>query len=464
MPRPSKQVPSNTLGGRIRSARQNLGLSLAQVADGKYSTSLISQIERNRVDPSQDSLEYLAHRLQLPLAELVMLEQQHRESESESNTHKNLEDQRRVAAQLLASNSPRHALDELNHLANLQLPPYLRWRILALRGECHFSLRKFLAAQRDFQSAVILLPQEIPQDQVLEVLTLRLHLAAATRELAQLEVAREYYQQALNLMDDSTPLRFIAEAHWGMALVIFEQAGKGASDNTNDGTDPAACLQLQMQTAMRHAESACTLYNSIDETLRAALLHCQIALIEQSLGKLSAAGNRLNDVLAIWKPTLNEPDIPRHSAHTNNHGKNRYTLKERANVVSAAACYLAGIANEEGKAEEALDCIELAIDAGHKSYILRRAEAYMMKGQILATRAPGDPGVEEAFRTAIKELEQTDRLAARVRVHNLLGNYLLKQGRTHDGEAEQAMVLKLTNINTQFSNEATPVEDIPQSG
>lgn len=464
MPRPSKQVPSNTLGGRIRSARQSQGLSLAQVADGKYSTSLISQIERNRVDPSQDSLEYLAHRLGLPLEELVVLEQQHRESESESNTYKNLEDQRRVAAQLLANNSPRHALDELNHLANLQLPLYLRWRILALRGECHFSLRKFLAAQRDFLSAVILLPQEISADQVLEVLTLRLHLAAATRELAQFEEAREYYQLALNLMDASTPLHFIAEAHWGMALVVFEQAGKGAPNNTNDGLDPATRLQLQMETAMRHAESACTLYNSIDETLRAALLHCQIALIEQSLGHLRAAGKRLNGVLAIWRPTLDEPDVPRQSAHSNNHGKNRYTLKERANVVSAAACYLAGIANEEGNTEQALDCIELAIEAGRKSYILRRAEAYMMKGQILAARTPDDPEVEEAFRTAIHELEPTDRFAARVRVHNLLGNYLLKQGRAHDGEAELAMVLRLSNINTQFSNEATPVEDIPQGG
>src|SRR5258706_8331454 len=114
-----------------------------------------------------------------------MLEQRHRESETESTKYKNFEDQRRVAAQLLASNSPRHALDELMHLTIPQIPAYLRWRIIALRGECYFSLRKFLPAQKDFHSAVVLLPDEIPQDQTLEVLTLRLHLAAATRELAQ---------------------------------------------------------------------------------------------------------------------------------------------------------------------------------------------------------------------------------------------------------------------------------------
>src|SRR5258708_1089618 len=163
MPRPSKQVPPNTLGGRIRAARQNLGLSLADVAGERYSTSLISQIERNRAHPPPASLEYLANRLRIPLEELTMLEQRHRESETESTKYKNFEDQRRVAAQLLASNSPRHALDELMHLTIPQIPAYLRWRIIALRGECYFSLRKFLPAQNDFHSAVVFLPDEIPQ-------------------------------------------------------------------------------------------------------------------------------------------------------------------------------------------------------------------------------------------------------------------------------------------------------------
>ena len=49
MPRPPKHVPPETLGGRIRAARESLNLSLAKVAAERYSTSLISQIERNRV-------------------------------------------------------------------------------------------------------------------------------------------------------------------------------------------------------------------------------------------------------------------------------------------------------------------------------------------------------------------------------------------------------------------------------
>src|SRR6266699_3049567 len=58
MPRPSKRVSPDTLGGRMRAARQDLHLSLAEVAGERYSTSLISQIERNRVDPSQEGQGY----------------------------------------------------------------------------------------------------------------------------------------------------------------------------------------------------------------------------------------------------------------------------------------------------------------------------------------------------------------------------------------------------------------------
>jgi tetratricopeptide (TPR) repeat protein len=211
---------------------------------------------------------------------------------------------------------------------------------------------------------------------------------------------------------------------------------------------------------MKHAESACTLYNSIGETLRAALLNCQIALIEQSLGKLSEANRRLSEVLVIWQPSLNDSEISPHSSLSNNVDKNRYSLKERANLVSAAACYLAGIENEEGNCDKALDHIQLAIETGKKSYILRRAEAYMMQGQILAAHRPEDPEVEGAFRAALEELEQTDRLAARARVHILLGNYLNKQGRAQEGEMELNEALKLSNARVGISSDTTSGEDM----
>jgi transcriptional regulator with XRE-family HTH domain len=319
MPRPSKRVSPDTLGGRIRAARQTMRLSLKEVAGQRYSTSLISQIERNRVEPSQDSLQYLAERLNLPLDELVVLAQQHRESEVEGTKYKIYEEQRAQAAQLLDAGRPRLALEQLNNLNISQISSSLRWRIFALRGECYFALRQFLDAQRDFLSAVAVLPEKIPMEHHLEALTLRLHLAAATRELGQLDAALEEYQTVLKMMNPSTPLRYVAEAHWGIALVIFGQAEEEIDEAGQlPNEDP------RLQDAMSHAEDAAVLYRSTGETLRASLLDCQIGLIEQAMGNLNGARKRLRRVLETWTPTLDE------AVNTT-----PYSLKERANVVSA---------------------------------------------------------------------------------------------------------------------------------
>jgi hypothetical protein len=68
--------------------------------------------------------------------------------------------------------------------------------------------------------------------------------------------------------------------------------------------------------------------------------------------------------------------------------------------------------------------------------------------------------VEGAFRAALEELEQTDRLAARARVHILLGNYLNKQGRAQEGEMELNEALKLSNARVGISSDTTSGEDM----
>src|SRR5438067_13710944 len=113
MPRPPKHVPPDTLGGRIRAARERLHFSLAHVAAGRYSTSLISQIERNRVEPSHDSLQFLAEQLQLPLEELEAIAKQQRETEFEVHQYKVYEKRRVEALQAFTRKRPRYALEIL---------------------------------------------------------------------------------------------------------------------------------------------------------------------------------------------------------------------------------------------------------------------------------------------------------------------------------------------------------------
>ncbi len=155
-------------------------------------------------------------------------------------------------------------------------------------------------------------------------------------------------------------------------------------------------------------------------------------------------------MLDEWLPTLSllESDPSTLPAGVTEKRK-RYTEKERANIVSAAACYLASIEREAHKWNDALAHIDLALDAGARSYIVRRADAYMTKGQILADR--GDSQAIEAFRKALAELQTTDRVGAIIRVHQMLGEYLISQGSKAEGEAELAAAFALANVPTRFS-------------
>jgi len=447
MPRPSKRVSPDTLGGRIRAARQELHLSLAEVAGDRYSTSLISQIERNRVDPSQESLRYLAERLELPLEDLVALAQQQRNSEVEVSRYKVYEEQRVQAQQALANNRPQEAINALQDLPLTQIPLSTRWRLAALRGQANFALRRFVPAQRDFLTAVAEKPESVPSDQHLEVMLLYLYLAASSRELGQLNDALTQYQNALKLMNIGTSLRYIAEAHWGLAFTAFELARQEAEAS---GTQVEGQL---IQTALSHAESARTLYHAIGDELSAGALSCEIGLILQSTGRLNEARTMLHGVLDQWQPLLAE------SMENTPIGQRR--RQERANVVSAAACYLAGVELEAGNYQEALSYVHQAEDAGKQSYILRRAEAAMMLGKILEAMSKDNPEcdgeeAEQAFRRAVQELEPTDRLAARILAHDLLGRHLLKKGKTSDGEKELNRARALSHFVPSVGGALTP--------
>lgn len=447
MARPSKGVPPDTLGGRIRAARQGQRLSLSEVAGDRYSTSLISQIERNRVDPSMDSLNYLAEQLKLPLDDLLILARQHRETEAEAQRYRQSEDQRVLAAQLFEKNQVRPALGLLKDLNLARVPSSLRWRIAVLRGQCYFNLRQFLIAQKDFLYAVTVLPELISTEYLMEAVSLHLHLAATFRELGQLDGAFDEYTTALQMMNSHTPLHYIAEAHWGIALVSFEQA---------DTKLHATQRHVSMGIALQHTRSAIALYEAIGEHLRAALLGCDIGLIKQALGHLDEAREDLEAILSSCLPTFREL--------VQNQDSPPPRLKEVANVISAAACYLAGVELEAGNYEIAIEKATLAQEAAQQSYILRRAEAYMMHGRVLETIDLYDIEAEQALRRAIAELNPTDRVAAKVHAHNLLGRHLLKKGKSIEGEEILDLAQRLSKNPITFSSATSSAEDLPQEG
>ena len=240
------------------------------------------------------------------------------------------------------------------------------------------------------------------------------------------------------MMDTSTSIIHVAEAQWGLSLVAFERANKMSSDTDTQQLDEK---ETQLLSAIEHATIACALYRSIGDTLRVGLVTCQIGLIEQARGKIDEARQHLRKVLDEWLPTVEE--------HPQKLSDQR-RIKEQANLVSAVACSLAGIELDTGNLEHALHYVHLARQAAKNSYIIRKAEADMMLGRIIEKKDIDDGKAEKAFRDAIGVLEPTDRLAARIRAHELLGRHLLRKGNEAASEAEFDTVNRLAGLVAFF--------------
>lgn len=441
MPRPSKHVSPDTLGGRIRAAREDLHLSLADVANGHYSTSLISQIERNRVDPSQESLRFLAERLNLSFEDLESLAQQHRESEVEARQYRSFEDLRHEATQLLKNKDASKALSLLQSLHFAQIPTLQRWRIAALRGQSYYELKQYSQAVQDFIYAINELPKQeaLSAEQRHELMLLHLHLAASYRHLG-LDEALTQYQITLRMINNETPFGYVAEAHWGMSIIAFVKAYKlKEQPHTSD-----SCRRQLLQTALEHAENARVLYRSIHDPLRESLVRCHIAQIDKELGNIESVQTNLSQLIETWATA---GYIPYHNNGANGTAETPSDRQSRANIVSAAACTLAGIAIEHGNYTQAGIYATQALEAAEKSNSRRRADAQIIYGRLLeATHEPDQ--AEVAYRRATDILDATEHIDARIYAHIYLGSMLVKRGKLEEGQAELAQARQLSELVT----------------
>jgi len=447
MPRPSKHVSPDTLGGRIRSAREHQHLSLADVASGHYSTSLISQIERNRVDPSQESLRFLADRLQLSLSDLEVLAQQHRETEVEARQYVSYDTLRNDAAQLLSEDKTSEALKLLEKLHFAQVPPLQRWRLAALRGQCYFNKRLFIQAQEDLIYATQEEPElhSLSSEQRQEMVLLHLRLAGTYRALNQLDNALTQFEKTLSLVNRETPFGYVAEAQWEISLIEVAQASVLIQEPL-DETEAQQKRNDKLHSALDHANNALHLYRSIGELLQAAALTCHIARIEQELGNMQTVRNQLQELLSVWSKNLSET-----------YADNTSLRKAQANIVASAAYMLAEIELENGNLDEASRFAERSMEAAEESYIVRKAEAHTIRGRILEAQKNRD--AEKEFRAATRVLAATERIGLRISAHVRLGSYLYNIGETAKGELELDEVRRLSD-SILTGGDVAPKEDV----
>jgi tetratricopeptide (TPR) repeat protein len=275
----------------------------------------------------------------------------------------------------------------------------------------------------------------LPSEQMQDLMLLHLHLAGTHRELQQTDHAQEQYQQALHLVNSKTPFGHVAEAHWGLALIGYAKSHEVSSD---DPTITAKYREAVLRQALEHAETARFLYHSMGDQLRAATVTCEIAHIEKTLGEVDQARTHLEQVLSTWSHSYDRTQ--------NTDPSDKARQQDQANIVSAAACSLAAIELESTHFAAARQYVELALEAGNRSYKLRRADAYLMRGRILEAINPKDPEAEASFRSATTELAGTHRIAARIGAHVRLGHHLLKIGKMAESEQELEQARHLSEL------------------
>ena len=415
MPRPSKYVSPDTFGGFIRAAREHLHLSLAEVASGQYSTSLISQIERNRVDPSKESLEFLAGRLNLDLADLRLLVQQQRETEVEASQYRSFEALRGDAARLLNEGNVLEALALLERIRFADVPSLLRWRLSALRGRCYLKVRRFDEALDDLVYATREepMPINLSEDQKVDRVVLHLQLARAYLVLRHWEQALVQFDRTLAMVSRSTSFEYVAEAHRGMAQVALMQANEMQHRHNEQ--------ESKLLLALNHGEHAHLLYRSIRDSLYTMSCSCIIAEIQIALGRKEPARQTLEELLSTGKGVIRAHDVKK--------------LQELASVVSRASSLLAALEYTDERYEQALEYAKEALTIDDSLPLSSRAEIHVLIGQI--HEALGNSKLaQQSYCLAIRELENTDVLGARINAHILYGRYLHNAGQTILGQQE----------------------------
>jgi tetratricopeptide (TPR) repeat protein len=421
-----KKDPINGIGlssseSLSRSRRQEN--SIIDVDDGDF----ILYGEHEQAGISEE-----ASQLSLPFDVPDLLNQSKPASRARKPRADEYEDKRSKAQRFLTKNQPRKALNLLKDLDFEPISSSQRWRIAALRGHCYFGLGLFLPARKDYMYAIEEMPRTIPEDQLQEAMSAYLYLAVVERELGNIHEAAEHYHTALAQMDAGAQVRHFAEAYWGLSLVKLEQVSRTLEPHEH----LSAKQKHILQEALTYAQKAKVLYESTGEMLNAVSVTCDIALIEQASGNLDQARKHLLDILHTWKPMLNI---------SQNTAVNQKRLVHYRNVVSATFCYLADIELEAHNYDDALTYVLEGQKIAQNSNILRRAQAAMTLGKVLATKFFYYPEAENAFRQAIEILSPTELLAAQVRAHELLGHYLIKHAKVDEGKREFGIAKEISD-------------------
>jgi tetratricopeptide (TPR) repeat protein len=431
------RLPNGGLGERLRTLRVNSGLTQTDLAGERFSKEYVSQIERGKTRPTQETIEWLAQRLGVDpgfLASGVSADERGRietalaraEALSENQEYaESLEEFQRIRPAVLGIASPelevrtlageawalmrtgdvKQAMELLNRARALTEEPMFsdvdRADVLYRLGSCRLELSSIQTALGLFNEAFVLAERsELPSDRLrAEILWKR---ARCYRRQRDYEAAREDLERALELSEGLDDSRAVAHVYFQASLTAERQG--------------------QWVLARKYAEQAKAQFEELAERATVGRILNNLGGLSFLLGKPEDAVEQLNESFKVLLEHGSEAEAARavsSLAQVNlrtgqiepAEEQARQALKllgDRVDVIDEignAQLVLGRSLLEQGRldeAAEALDDAERSFD--QLSSISHRASAWIAKGDLAARRGQ-DQVAAQLYRRAAEALQ-----------------------------------------------------------
>jgi tetratricopeptide (TPR) repeat protein len=431
------RLPNRGLGERVRTLRVNAGLTQTDLAGERFSKEYVSQIERGKTRPTQDTIEWLAQRLGVDpgfLAsgvsadELGRIETALARAEALNENHKyadSLKELDKVRPAVLGIASPElevralageswalmrtgevnQAIVLLNRARALTEDAMFsdvdRADVLYRLGACRLELSSIQTAIGLFSEALALAERsELPCDRLrADILHTR---ARCYRRQRDYEAAREDLERALELsegIEDSRALAHVylqasitaeRQGHWVLARKYAEQAKAQFEEIADRATVGRVLNNLGgLNFLLGKPEDA---INQLNESFRMLLEHGSEADAARAVSSLAQIHLRTGKVEPAERQARQALKL----------------LGERVDVVDEignAQLVLGRSLLEQGRlveASEAFDAAERSFD--QFSSISHRASAWIAKGDLAARRGQ-DQLAAQLYRRAAEALQ-----------------------------------------------------------
>jgi tetratricopeptide (TPR) repeat protein len=433
----ARRAPSGGLGERLRTLRVKAGLTQSDLAGDRFSKEYVSQIERGKTRPTQETIEWLALRLGVDvgfLASGVSADERGRietalaRAEALSENHEygdSLEEFRRIRPSVLGIASPelevrtlsgeawalmrsgdvKPAIELLHRARELTEDTVFsdvdRAEVLYRLGACRVELSSIQTAIGLFNEALTLAERsELPCDQLrADILRWR---SRCYRRQRDYEAAREDLERALELAESLEDLRAVARVYFQASLVAERQG--------------------QWVLARKYAEQAKAQFEELADRATVGRLLNNLGGLNFLLGRPDEAVEQLNASFKVLLEYGSEADAARAVSSlaqvhlrtgqvepAEEQARQALTLLgDRVDVIDEignAQLVLGRSLLEQGRLDEAAEAFDVAEQSFEQlSSISHRASVWIAKGD-LATRRGQDQAAAQLYRRAAEALQ-----------------------------------------------------------